>query len=59
MGIHLPDWVENLLRAISPFPTMFSKAVLFPSQNEYPWSKGLTVYKTSISRLVQIEGTYI
>ena len=32
------------LRAISSFPTMFSKAVcLLMRQNEYLWSKGLIV----------------
>ena len=30
------------LQAKSPFPTMFSKAILLLSQNEYLQSKGLT-----------------
>ena len=31
-----------LLRAVSPFATVFLKAVVLMRQNEYLWSKGLT-----------------
>ena len=44
MEIQLSDWAENIVgkRAISSFPTMFSKScLLLIRQNEYLWSKGL------------------
>ena len=58
MGIQLPDCVENcgkrrkcLLRAISSFSTMFSKAVCCLLRwNEYLWSKGLSVFAIDVYR---------
>ena len=47
MGIQLSD---------SPFPTVFSKSLLvLMCQNEYIWSKGLTLSQTTKFRLVQTE----
>ena len=49
------------LRAISPFPTVFSKKLvdlLLTSKNQSLFGKGLTLSQTTNFRLFQTEGIY-
>ena len=53
MGIQLYDWVENIMRngeivlykQFLLFPQYFQKLSIVDYQNEYLWSKGLTLYQ--------------